>query len=160
MKARQLHLPHTCLANCCSGHRASRGGVWELTEARIGIPALCWVEQGMAVLSKAVQVVFELKLEHLPIWGCTDTGMWHHVPCLALPTPDPVQLEEPILFSQRWGFVGDFFSVRILTLLVTPDLCYTREFCLFQRISPHTGLKQVQKEHLPLCKNTSPLAAL
>lgn len=80
MKARQLHLPHTCLANCYLGHRASRGGVWELTEARIGIPALCLVEQGISVLSKAVQVVFELKLEHV----CTHLGLHGHLdtaPC-------------------------------------------------------------------------------
>lgn len=67
MKAWQLHLPHTCLANCRSGHQASRGGVWEPTEARIGIPALCWVEQGVSGLSRAVpiQFVVELKREHV-----------------------------------------------------------------------------------------------
>lgn len=69
MKARQLHLPHMYLANCCSGRRASLSGVWELIEARIGIPALCWVEQGVSMLLKAVpvQVVVELKLEYVPI---------------------------------------------------------------------------------------------
>lgn len=80
MKAWQLHLPHTCLANCRSGHHASRGGVWELTEARIGIPALCWVEQGVSGLSRAVpvRVVIELKLEHctphLGLRGHLDTA--------------------------------------------------------------------------------------
>lgn len=57
-----------CLANCCSGPCASLSGIWELTEARVGIPALCWMEQGVAMLVKAVQVqVVEQKLEHLPI---------------------------------------------------------------------------------------------
>lgn len=114
----------------------------------------------MSVLSKLFRLSLNLNWStYASIWGYTDTWIWYHIPCLALPTPDPVRVEL-ILFSQRWGFVGDFFSVRILTLLVTPNPCYTREFCLFQRISPHTGLKQVQKEHLPLCKNTSHLAAL
>lgn len=77
MKAWQLHLPHTCLANCRSGHHASRSGVWELTEARIGITALCWVEQGISGLSRAVpvQVVVELKLEHV----CTHLGLHGHL---------------------------------------------------------------------------------
>ena len=68
-------------------------------------------------------------------------------------------LSEMISFSQRC-FVGDFFSVRILTLSHPHNLCYTREFCLFQRSSPHTGLKRVQKEHLPLCKNLTHLCSL
>lgn len=86
MKARQLHLPHMCLANCCSGRRASLSGVWELIEARIGIPALCWVEQGVSMLLKAVlvQVVVELKLEYIYIypslWGYVDPLIWLHVP--------------------------------------------------------------------------------
>lgn len=84
MKARQLHLPHMCLANCCSGRRASLSGVWELIEARIGIPALCWVEQGVSMLLKAVlvQVVVELKLEYIyipiPLGLC---GSFDMAPC-------------------------------------------------------------------------------
>lgn len=37
-------------------------------EARIGIPALCWVGQGISMILKAVlvQVFVELKLEHMP----------------------------------------------------------------------------------------------
>lgn len=99
MKAWQLHLPHTCLANCRSEHHASRGGVWELTEARIGIPALCWVEQGVSGLSRAVpiQVVAELKLEHVsPVWGYVDTWTRLHVPGPTLPSQDPVQVEERV----------------------------------------------------------------
>lgn len=78
MKARQLHLPHMCLANCCSGRRASLSGVWELIEARIGIPALCWVEQGVSMILKAVlvQVVVELKLEYIYIYTHPSGVMW------------------------------------------------------------------------------------
>lgn len=80
MKAWQLHLSHTCLANCRSGHQASRGGVWEPTEARIGILALSWVEQGVSGLASAapVQVVVELNREHrrthLGLHGHFDTA--------------------------------------------------------------------------------------
>lgn len=112
MKAQQLHLPHTCLANCCSGHCASLGGggEWELIEARIVIPAPCWVGQGISMTLEAawVQVFVELKLEHIPIpLGYAD-------PLTALcprQSQDPVEAEELILvikgdlwvisFSQR-----------------------------------------------------------
>lgn len=93
MKARQLHLPHMCLANCCSGRRASLSGVWELIEARVGIPALCWVEQGVSMLLKAVpfKLLLSLYWSICPsLWGYVDPLIWLHVPGQVLQNQDLV----------------------------------------------------------------------
>lgn len=91
---------------------------------------------------ESIQVVVAFTLELMPTYpACAHSLMWPHIPGQGPLSQDPVQAQ---LASLR-GDVWVIFLSESSPAQSPHNLCYTREFCLFWRLGPHTGLKQVQR---------------